>query len=333
MTAAIASPNIALIKYWGNRNDKLRLPMADSVSMTLSEPVVRIAIDHAKTLEIRSSTMREERPVTGKHFERFQTHLAHVKTYFETLGAHNALPASLQIDIDSMIPPAVGLASSAAVFGCLAQAIRQLVAPTIALTDGQTSVIARLGSGSAARSVSGGFVALEAGEGDAIDSSFAKQVANEDHWMLHDFVIIPSHEEKKTGSTEGHSGAHTSPLFPARIEAIRSRRQRECIDAIVQRDFEKLQSVSEEDALDMHAVMHTQSPPLQYLSNETYRIVQELRELRRTEHLPVLYTMDAGPTVHAICTEEAAARVRAFANTQTGCTLFASHTGPGARTA
>ncbi|MDD3896667.1 MAG: diphosphomevalonate decarboxylase [Candidatus Peribacteraceae bacterium] len=331
MATAISTPNIAFIKYWGNRNNPLRLPMADSLSMTLSEPSVEITIDHADTLKIQSSTMGEDREVTGKHLDRFQKVIDLAKEYLGTLGIDDALPGELSIRIDSHIPPAVGLASSAAVFSCLARAIAALITEKKELTDEQVSIIARLGSGSAARSVMGGFVALEAGEGASIDAAKAVQIADENHWLLHDIVVIPSREEKKVGSTEGHALAATSPYFAARIQAIRTRRQQECIDSILEKDFEKLQRVSEEDALDMHHVMETSNPPLKYLSQETHRIVGEVKALRETKHLPVLFTMDAGPTVHLVCTDEATEEVRAFASAQKGCTIFESQVGPGAR--
>ena len=331
MATAISTPNIAFIKYWGNRNNPLRLPMADSLSMTLSEPSVEIIVDHASALKVQSSTMGEKREVTGKHLDRFRKVIDLTKEYLGTLGMADALPGNLSIRIDSHIPPAVGLASSAAVFSCLARAIAALIAEKQKLTNEQVSIIARLGSGSAARSVMGGFVALVAGKGESIDAAKAVQIADENHWLLHDIVVIPSREEKKVGSTEGHALAATSPHFAARIEAIRTRRQQECIDAILRKDFEKLQHVSEEDALDMHHVMETSNPPLQYLSDETHRIVGEVKALRRSAHLPVLFTMDAGPTVHLVCTDEAVKEVRTFAKAQKGCTIFESHVGPGAR--
>ena len=76
--------------------------------------------------------------------------------------------------------------------------------------------------------------------------------------------------------------------------------------------------------------MQTQTPSLQYLNDETYRITEGIEDLRTREHLPVLYTMDAGPTVHLICTEEALATIRAFAHAQRNCTIFEAKIGEGA---
>ena len=119
-------------------------------------------------------------------------------------------------------------------------------------------------------------------------------------------------EEKKIGSTEGHASAHSSPSYPERVEVIRSRRQQECIRAIREKDFEALQRVTEEDCLDMHHVMQTQNPPLHYLNAETHRIVDAIKALRAKEHIPVLFTMDAGPTVHLVCPEEGRSAVLSF---------------------
>lgn len=331
MPTARSTPNIALIKYWGNRQNELRLPAADSLSMSLSSPSVEIDADFASALTIRSfEADGSPRELTDTHVDRFRKHLELTKNFLKTLGAERAIPASVSIVIRSAIPPAVGLASSAAVFSCLARAYAALVEPVIALTDTQMSVIGRLGSGSAARSIFGGYAALCVGTGSGIASSFAEQIAPEDHWTLHDIVIIPSKEEKKVGSTEGHALAPTSPFFATRVEAITLRRQQECIDAILARDFEKLQKVAEEDSLDMHHVMETSTPPLHYLTEDTFSIIKAIEEIRASEHIPVLYTMDAGPTVHLLCPSESLQRIRAFARTQKGCTVFETSTGPGA---
>ena len=238
------------------------------------------------------------------------------------------LSASIAIAIDSHIPPGIGIASSSAVFAALAKAISGMIdAP---LSDEQISIMARLGSGSAARSIFGGYGAIRNLPGDAIGDAVGFQIADENHWVLHDVIIVPSTEEKKVGSTEGHAGAHTSPHFADRIHAINERRQRECIDAILGKDFEKLRAVTEKDCMDMHRCMQTQTPPLRYLSDTTYRIIEEITALRKAKHLPVLYTMDAGPTVHLFCTDEALNDVRTYAKAQKGCKIFEARTGSGA---
>lgn len=328
---ARSTPNIAFIKYWGNRLDELRLPMAPSLSMTLDRPTVEITVEEADAFLVRSFLADgSEKTLKEKDIERFRKVITLMQRYLGTMGAENTLPESIAISVHSHIPPAIGLASSAAVFSCLAKAAAGFVAPKISLTDKQVSILARLGSGSAARSAFGGFATLEEGNGMEIGDAWSEQIASERHWLLHDIVVIPAMEEKKVGSTEGHASAHSSPFYAERVKSIRARRQRECIEAIQKKDFEALQRVTEEDCLDMHHVMQTQNPPLFYLNAETHRIVNAVQELRKKEHLPVLFTMDAGPTVHLVCPEEGVQAIRAFAKAQQGCTIFETRVGPGA---
>lgn len=328
-STAVSTPNIALIKYWGNRNDRLRLPAGDSLSMALDTPTVEITVDHAPALVVRSFLQDgSEKKLDASVIQRYETVLELYRRYFVELGLVKALPQSLSIVIRSGIPPSIGIASSAAVFSCLAEAVADLVKDHRVLDRKQVSVLARLGSGSACRGAYDGYVAIRAGKGEAIDAAYAEQIADAQHWLLHDTILVPSHEAKKVGSTEGHTMAHTSPHFTQRVQDT-PRRMRECTHAIRNRDFEKLQFIAEEDALNMHHVMQTQTPPLHYLSSETLRILDEVKSLRKRKHLPVLFTMDAGPTVHLFCPDEALADVLDFAKSQSGCQVFSAKTGRG----
>lgn len=327
MPSALSTPNIALIKYWGNRDEALRLPKADSLSITLDSPRVEATVEPSGAFTIESfdaAGMRQ--PQSKQSIDRLMNHWRLSREYAHSINAE--LPSSVSVVIRSGVPQAIGIASSAAVFSCLAEAYAALASRP--LTRQEVSIIARLGSGSAARSVLGGFVALKNVKSDAFDGAVAQQIADEKHWLLHDIVIVPSREEKKVGSTEGHAMAATSPLFDARIKAIPNRME-ECTDAIRTKDFEKLQRVSEEDALEMHRVMETQSPPLHYLNDETHRLLKEIESLRRNQHIEALYTMDAGPTVHVICTEEARKAIEEFAEAQKGCVIFKTKIGAGSR--
>ncbi len=326
---ARSTPNIALIKYWGNRNNELRLPRADSLSITLDAPTIEVEIESAEDFSVQSfDASGIEKPQSEKSIARLRAHYELTKTYLTSLRVADTLPAYLHLVIRSRIPQAIGIASSAAVFSCLAEAYAGFL--SLPLTREQISVLARLGSGSAARSVLGGFVALENIAGDDIGSARARQIAPEHHWILHDIILVPSQKEKKVGSTEGHAMAATSPFFEERLRQI-PRRMNECIDAITRKDFEKLQRVSEEDTLDMHRCMRTQNPPLDYLSDETHRIIRGIEAFRGKEKLEVLYTMDAGPTVHLFCTDAARKTVEEYAETQKNCMIFKAKGGGGSR--
>lgn len=321
MPTARSTPNIALIKYWGNRHEEFRLCAGESTSMTLDGPYVDVTVNYADALSVTSNT----KEMTPESILRFQKTLELIQAYLATINTVDI--SRLSIDIESHIPPSIGLASSAAVFSALAKAIAALV--EMPLSDEQISVMARLGSGSATRSIFGGYSAIRNEENLFIDGSKGWQIADENHWKLHDIIIVPSTKEKKIGSTEGHTNAATSPHFTERLNAIKEYRQQESIDAILYKDFEKLQYVAEEDCMNMHLCMQTQTPPLNYLSDETNRIVSEIQELRRSEHLPVFYTMDAGPTVHLFCEPEAKGRIIEYANNQEGCKVLEASTGQG----
>ncbi len=310
MSTARSTPNIALIKYWGDIDHSLRIPANNNVAMTLDGPYVDVTVDFAEEFSVTSTN----KILSQQDIDRFSVTIEHIRNM-------HAFPGSISIDIHSHIPPSIGLASSAAVFSALAKALSALIDPSI--SDKQISMMARCGSGSAARSIFGGFGALNT-------EGFAYQVADEHYWELHDIIIVPSTEEKKVGSTEGHASAWSSPHYKKRIADIAERRFKECTDAILEKDFEKLQAVAEEDAMNMHDCMETQDPPLRYLNEETHRIIDEVTELRKAEHLPVLYTMDAGPTVHLFCTDEARDTISAYANAQEGCEVFEAKTGKGA---
>lgn len=319
---AVSVPNIALIKYWGNRNDELRLPAADSLSMTLDAPSVEVSVEPADTFSAKSfAEDGNERTLTKEEHSRLEKHYLFCKKYLE------GLPASVAIEIRSQIPRGIGMASSAAVFSALAESYAGLV-PNTSRKD--VSILARLGSGSASRSVFGGFVAMNAGTGDSLDASYAEQIAPESHWELWDVIIAPSTDEKKTGSTEGHALAKTSPLFEKRLRELPDRYQM-CLEAIREKNFLKLRIAAEVDCMDMHALMQSSTPPLKYLSAETNRITREIEELRAHDNLPVLYTMDAGPTVHLVCEESALEKVRGYAKAQKNCVAFETKIGGGSR--
>lgn len=332
MAKAISTPNIAFIKYWGNRNQELRLPANDSFSMTLDSPTVEVTLDHAEEFSLRSfNDQGVERQLRECDVARFQVHLNLVKRYLSLMGIRDAIRDSVAINVRSPVPSSIGLASSAAVFSALAKAYSGLIQERMRLSDQQVSILARLGSGSAARSIFDGYVALlSAGMGNEMKSAHALQVAPQSHWNLHDIIICPSLKEKEHGSTEGHHLAHTSPHYTERIREM-PRRQRECIAAILNKDFEKLQHIAEEDTWDMHKVAETSTPLIKYLTEDTYRITREITGLRNREHLAVLYTMDAGPTVHLVCTEDAVSAVKDFAHAQKNCTVFETKVGNGAR--
>jgi len=298
---AVACANIAFIKYWGNRNHDLRLPANGSISMNLAglETRTRVIWDLERKAGQDSLAINASN-VTGPGLQR-------AIDFLDLVRQLSGIDGNADVISQNNFPAGAGIASSAAAFAALALAATK--AAGLDLSGSELSHLARRGSGSACRSIPGGFVEWQVGTGD--HDSFATSIASPEHWPLVDCVAILSTEHKPTGSTEGHALAGTSPLQAARV-ADAPRRLEICRQAIRQRDFEKLADIVELDSNLMHAVMQTSSPPLLYWLPETVAIMQAVRDWRRTG-LPVCYTIDAGPNVHVICeaasAEETAAKL------------------------
>ena len=204
----------------------------------------------------------------------------------------------MRVESENNFPAGAGIASSAAAFAALALASSR--AAGLTLSEAQLSWLARRGSGSASRSIPSGFVEWMMGTGD--EDSVAVSIAPPEHWNLVDCVAIVNASHKKTGSTEGHAIAGTSPLQNARV-ADTPRRLDICRNAILKKDFESLANIIELDSDIMHSVMMTSNPPLMYWQAATVGIFHEVRAWRASG-LPVGYTVDAGANVHVICLGE-----------------------------
>jgi diphosphomevalonate decarboxylase len=207
-------------------------------------------------------------------------------------------PIFCKVESINNFPTASGIASSASAFATLTIAASHVF--SLDINTIELSRIARRGSGSACRSISGGFVEWYPGEDDA--TSYAETIAPPGHWQLSDCIAVVSNRPKTISSQQGHRLARTSPLQQARISTAPERLKR-CREAILNRDFETLAEVVELDSNILHAVMMTSHPPLLYWAPETLFLMDKVIEWRR-EGLQVCYTIDAGANVHVICPSE-----------------------------
>ena len=283
---AQACPNIAFIKYWGNRDNALRLPSNGSISMNLDGLFTRTTVTFNSSQH--DSLLINDHAVFGKGLERVSSILDLVR------GMAN-INERAEVSSVNNFPAGAGIASSAAAFAALALASSR--AAGLTLSEGQLSRLARRGSGSASRSIPSGFVEWKMGAGD--EDSVAVSIAPPEHWALTDCVAVVSSAHKKTGSTEGHAIAGTSPLQNARM-ADTPRRLDICRNALLNKDFEAFANIIELDSDIMHSVMMTSTPPLMYWQAATVGIFHAVREWRN-KGLHVAYTVDAGANVHVIC--------------------------------
>jgi len=287
---AAASPNIAFIKYWGNRDAALRIPSNGSISMTLSGLETRTTVTLEPDLPQDTLSLDGE-PAPPPALERTRNYLGMLRNVLGVSG-------NVSVSSSNNFPAGTGIASSASAFAALAAAYTR--AHGITLNDKELSVLARLGSGSACRSILAGYVEWIAD--DISEHSCAVQIAPPDHWNLVDIIAIIGYAHKIVGSFTGHDLADSSPLQTARV-AQAPERLAACRSAILARDFELLADTAEQDSNLMHAIMLTSNPCLLYWEPATILLMKEINRWR-AQGLPVFYTIDAGPNVHCITPAE-----------------------------
>jgi len=292
---AQAQPNIAFIKYWGNRDNTLRLPMNGSISMNLDGLFTRTTVSFQPSLPFDELIINGHE-ITGAGLDR-------VAYVLDIIRGMADIHERAEIMSENNFPSGAGIASSASAFAALTLAGSK--AAGLDLSEAELSRLARRGSGSASRSIPGGFVEWQAGTTD--EDSFAFSIAPADHWKLADCVAIVSASHKKTGSTEGHSIAQTSPLQAGRV-ADAPRRLDLCRTAILNRDFDSFASIVELDSDMMHAVMMTSTSALHYWKPASLAVMSAVRQWR-AEGIQTCYTVDAGANVHVICPEAEARAV------------------------
>ncbi len=320
---AIAPSNIAFVKYWGKSDNKLTLPQNASISMSLDAlyTTTKVTFDSGLTTDevwIQNDEGYNQL-MSGSKASRVTEHLNRLRRI-----AGNQLFA--KVESTNNFPTGVGIASSASAFAALTLAV--VSALEIDSTEKEMSRLTRLaGSGSATRSIYGGYVEWLTGDDQ---TSIAKQLAPENHWLLSDLVAIVSKTEKKVSSLEGHDLASTSPYFLPRLTEL-PQRLKKVRTAIKNKDLTLLGSELEPEALSLHTVAMTCVPPVFYPTTETFLVLEQLRELRK-QGLEVYGTMDAGPNVHCICAQKDREKIETkLKELPYVSQIFAANVGQGAR--
>jgi len=292
---AIAHPNIAFIKYWGNRDDKLRLPANGSISMNLGALATRTSVTFDPQLD--------EDVFILNGIQQTGDSLVRVSRFLDIVRELANSPLFAKIESINDFPTGAGIASSASAFAALAMAASSALG--FDLDEGALSRLARRGSGSACRSIPSGYTEWQIGASDL--DSYAITLADPDHWALTDCIAVIHSGEKEAGSSEGHRIAATSPIQAARV-ADAPRRLDDCRQAILTKDFERLAPVIEQDSNLLHAVMMTSNPALHYWRGGTVEVMNAVRTWRK-QGIPCAFTIDAGPNVHVICPTADATRL------------------------
>ncbi len=321
---AIAPSNIALSKYWGKRDDELTLPLNDSISMTLSGVKTITTVEFSNkyqddTVAIGDSSTPISQ-VNGSKKERVVKQLDRLR---EIKGVN--LPA--KVVSKNNFPMGTGIASSASAFSALTAACLKALNLEVSLKE--QSVLTRLaGSGSASRSVFGGFVLWHTA--DSSEESYAEQLYSQDYWDLSDIILVVSDEEKKHSSLFGHSLIKTSPFFNARLESVQETNQ-QLLAALENKDFKALGEALEREMFVFHSTAMTSQPSLLYWSPKTIEVLKQVRRLRQ-DGVEVYATLDAGPNVHLIAPAEQVQKlVSHFKNLEVADKIYHCRIGEGVR--
>eukprot|EP00099_Drosophila_melanogaster_P010985 NP_001285295.1 uncharacterized protein Dmel_CG8239, isoform B [Drosophila melanogaster] len=293
----VAPVNIALIKYWGKRHEELILPVNDSISMTLStdELCAKTTVTASESFETNRMWLNGEE-VPFEESSRLQRCLNEVHRLAVASGSQKVPPTwKLHIASVNNFPTAAGLASSAAGYACLVYSLSRLY--DIPLNEELTTV-ARQGSGSACRSLYGGFVQWHRGALDDGSDSVARQIAPSDHWPnMHVLILVVNDARKKTASTRGMQQAvKTSQLIKHRVDQVVPDRIIRLREAIASHDFQAFAEITMKDSNQFHAIALDTYPPCVYMNDVSHSIVSFVHDYNeRMGSYHAAYTFDAGP--------------------------------------
>ena len=316
---ARSNVNVALVKYWGKRDPSLNLPATGSISVTLDGLSVEAQVGFGARGVLPSDEVTiDGEPARGAERDRLVQFLNLVRV---EAGRNDRARVATR----SHVPPRAGLASSAAAFAALALAGSR--AAGLWLEPPALSALARRGSGSAARSIYGGFVEWHRGVRPDGTDSIAEPLLAPADWDVRIVVAITHSGPKAVSSREGMARATTSPLYPAWVTGAESDLA-QARAAIRARDLEALGQLAEHSAFKMHAVGLAARPPLLYWRGPTLECVHRVWALR-AEGTPAFATIDAGPQVKVLCQPADAPRVADAMRTVPGVERVVT-CGPGA---
>lgn len=297
---AKAHTNIALIKYWGKRDESLILPMNNSLSLTLDGFYTTTAVEFGESLKQDRFYLNGD-IVNDNQSDRVSGFLDIIRSYADKPDLF------AEIHSTNHVPTAAGFASSASGFAALAAAATKAL--DLPITNQGLSKLTRQGSGSACRSIYGGFVEWKKGTKSDGSDSYAVPVTSTDHWDIRVAAVVLSSTVKKVLSREGMKRTvDTSAFYSSWVDNIPNDLER-ITKGIMEKDFEKVGEIAEANCLKMHATTLAASPPFTYWQDTTVSVMQAVQALRATG-IPAYFTIDAGPNVKVLYLPENETAVR-----------------------
>ncbi|MDQ3561628.1 MAG: diphosphomevalonate decarboxylase [Thermoproteota archaeon] len=291
LKTALSHPNKALVIYWGNENDMLRTPTRSSLSVTLQG--INHPLDYIVSLRTIGASERDKIIIDG--IEDKGEIRSHFVYHLNAMRRYTGFKEKLEVTTRTSFPVGSGLAGSAASASALAEAFAGLIGKT---EDTRLkSIMARRGSGSASRSVFGGFVMWQKGNSD--DTSYATQLFNENHWDLRNVIGMVSSTPKKIRSIEGMKlSKRTCPAeIYSELVSVANHHIEGISTAVLERDIGKLGALYEKENYLFRQVCLKTTPPLDYWTKVTDNILNKVANLRN-DGVPAYAGTDAGPNVH-----------------------------------
>lgn len=300
-----APVNIAVIKYWGKRDVALLLPTNSSLSVTLNQDHMR-----AKTTGRLCGTLLSDSLSLNGIEESIEANprlvsviaavrLARVTLEKQDPSLFKLSQLHLRVVSENNFPTAAGLASSAAGFAALAFCLANLFQLNLSIAS--ISSLARVGSGSACRSLYGGYVEWQMGTLENGEDSIAIQVAPASHWKMSALVLVASDLKKHTSSSAGmQTTVATSSLLTHRTSQIVPQRMIQMKEAIANKDFDSFAELTMKDSNQFHAVCLDTFPPINYLTPVSFSVISVISAYNevsssKNSKYKAAYTFDAGP--------------------------------------
>ncbi|BBD71673.1 diphosphomevalonate decarboxylase [Sulfodiicoccus acidiphilus] len=284
--AVVEAPaNIALVKYWGKRNEELNLPLNDSLSMTL-DLTVKTEVTLSREFD-RDEVYVNQRRLSD---EEVKEYAGRVMRSIRKVAGDQGLRAVVRSV--STFPESAGLASSAAGMAALVWACNEALG--LGLDRKEISKLAREGSGSACRSIFGGFVLWKKGTRNDGSDSYCEELFPPSHWDLVDVIGLVSDSKKKISSREGMKRVRTAPTLDSRLEFV-NRTLPKMIESIANRDESSFYELVMRHSNSMHSVIMDSWPPTWYLNDISIKVMEIIYAYGKAA-----YTFDAGPNPHVI---------------------------------
>lgn len=285
---AQAHSNIALVKYWGKGDEKLRLPVNSSAAIALDN------LTTTTTVEFKEDLIEDKVELVGDGFEADE--VAKVSKHLDRVRKMAGINLKAKVVSKNGFPKAAGMASSASGFAALSVAAAS--AAGLNLSEKELSILARQGSGSASRSVPGWVSVWHAGTSN--ETSYAEPIKYPKEWDLHVLLVMAEDTSvKKVGSTEGMALAPTSPYFKIAVNEAENNIDR-LTKAMNGGDWRAFGKVIEDECFRLHMLCMTTTPNILYWRGITVEVFQKLLKIREGG-VEAFFTVDAGPHVHVVC--------------------------------